>query len=94
MTETCQLDGEYMIVLISAVGEVSVRTDLDLMWMCVFCVCLCRADIKEDDKSLIIKNVVPDDDGIYICEAHNGVGQISAKAQLVVNCKYNRIVCA
>lgn len=47
----------------------------------------CRADIKEEDKSLIIKNVVPADEGIYICEAHNGVGQISAKAQLVVNCE-------
>lgn len=46
-----------------------------------------RAVIKDDDKSLIIKNVVPSDEGIYICDAHNGVGQISAKAQLVVNCK-------
>lgn len=46
-----------------------------------------RALIKDDDKSLIIKNVVPADEGIYICDAHNGVGQISAKAQLVVNCK-------
>lgn len=43
----------------------------------------------EDDKSLIIKNVVPSDEGIYICEAHNSIGQISAKAQLGVNCKYN-----
>lgn len=41
----------------------------------------------EDDKSLIIKNVVPNDEGIYICEAHNSIGQISAKAQLGVNCK-------
>lgn len=47
-----------------------------------------RAVIKDDDKSLIIKNVIPADEGIYICDAHNGVGQISAKAQLVVNCKY------
>ena len=46
-----------------------------------------RADIKEEDKSLIIKNVIPADEGIYICEAHNSVGQINAKAQLVVNCK-------
>lgn len=45
-----------------------------------------RAVIKDDDKSLIIKNVIPADEGIYICDAHNGVGQISAKAQLVVNC--------
>lgn len=46
-----------------------------------------RAVIKDDDKSLIIKNVIPADEGIYICDAQNGVGQISAKAQLVVNCK-------
>lgn len=46
-----------------------------------------RAVIKDDDKSLIIKNVIPSDEGIYICDAHNGVGQIGAKAQLVVNCK-------
>lgn len=53
-----------------------------------------RAVIKDDDKSLIIKNVIPADEGIYICDAHNGVGQITAKAQLVVNCKWNkRIFC-
>lgn len=46
-----------------------------------------RAVIRDDDKSLVIKNVIPADEGIYICDAHNGVGQISAKAQLVVNCK-------
>lgn len=50
-----------------------------------------RAVIKDDDKSLIIKNVIPADEGIYICDAHNGVGQISAKAQLVVNCKYHKL---
>lgn len=58
---------------------------------CIFCsiflCCTYRAVIKDDDKSLIIKNVIPADEGIYICDAHNGVGQISAKAQLVVNCK-------
>lgn len=56
-----------------------------VVYVCVF---VYSADINEDDKSLVIKNVVPADDGIYICEAHNGVGQISAKAQLVVNCEY------
>lgn len=48
-----------------------------------------RAVIKDDDKSLIIKNVIPADEGIYICDAHNGVGQISAKAQLIVNCMFH-----
>lgn len=51
---------------------------------------LSRADILEEDKSLVIKNVVPSDEGIYICEAHNSVGQISARAQLGVNCKWKK----
>ncbi|XP_055535063.1 roundabout homolog 2-like isoform X2 [Wyeomyia smithii] len=44
-----------------------------------------RAEILEEDRSLIIKNVAQDDQGMYICEAHNSVGQINAKAHLVVN---------
>ncbi|XP_058832674.1 roundabout homolog 2-like isoform X2 [Topomyia yanbarensis] len=44
-----------------------------------------RAEILEEDRSLVIKNVAQDDQGMYICEAHNSVGQISAKAHLVVN---------
>ncbi|XP_055700087.1 roundabout homolog 2 isoform X1 [Phlebotomus papatasi] len=44
-----------------------------------------RADILESDKSLIIKNVALTDEGMYICEAHNSVGQISARAHLIVN---------
>lgn len=42
----------------------------------------------DGDKSLVIKNVVPSDEGIYVCEAQNSVGQITSKAQLVVNCEY------
>lgn len=44
-----------------------------------------RADIQEEDKSLVIKNVGPSDEGLYICEAQNSVGQISAKAHLTVH---------
>ncbi|CRK86303.1 CLUMA_CG000071, isoform A, partial [Clunio marinus] len=44
-----------------------------------------RAEIVDGDKSLVIKNVVPSDEGIYVCEAQNSVGQITSKAQLVVN---------
>ncbi|ETN61073.1 roundabout 1 [Anopheles darlingi] len=44
-----------------------------------------RAEILEEDRSLVIRSVVPSDQGLYICEAHNTVGQISAKAQLIVN---------
>lgn len=45
----------------------------------------------DGDKSLVIKNVVPSDEGIYVCEAQNSVGQITSKAQLVVNCEYRAL---
>jgi hypothetical protein len=54
----------------------------------LFCF-LFRAEIVDGDKSLVIKNVVPSDEGIYVCEAQNSVGQITSKAQLVVNCEYH-----
>uniref|UniRef100_A0A182IUZ2 Ig-like domain-containing protein n=1 Tax=Anopheles atroparvus TaxID=41427 RepID=A0A182IUZ2_ANOAO len=44
-----------------------------------------RAEISEEDKSLIIRNVTADDHGQYICEARNSVGVISARASLTVN---------
>lgn len=47
-----------------------------------------RAEIKDGDKTLVIKNVVPSDEGVYVCEASNNVGQISSKVQLTVNCEY------
>lgn len=46
-----------------------------------------RARILED-KSLQIENVQASDEGLYICAAENVVGSITAKASLVVNCKY------
>ena len=54
----------------------------------IFFIIVFRAEILDGDKSLVIKNVLPSDEGTYICEAHNSVGQISSKAQLIVNCKY------
>lgn len=47
-----------------------------------------RAEILEEDRSLVIRNATPDDRGQYICEAHNSVGQISARANLAVNSEY------
>uniref|UniRef100_T1GJH5 Ig-like domain-containing protein n=1 Tax=Megaselia scalaris TaxID=36166 RepID=T1GJH5_MEGSC len=44
-----------------------------------------RANIHHEDQSLEIRNVVLSDEGVYICEAQNSVGHISAKAQLYVN---------
>ncbi|XP_056647981.1 roundabout homolog 2-like [Diorhabda sublineata] len=38
-----------------------------------------------DDKSLLIDNVQTSDEGLYICDAENLVGAISARASLVVN---------
>lgn len=47
-----------------------------------------RAEILEEDRSLVIRNATPDDRGQYICEAHNSVGQISGRANLAVNSEY------
>ncbi|XP_062711294.1 roundabout homolog 2 [Aedes albopictus] len=44
-----------------------------------------RAEILEEDRSLVIRNATPDDRGQYICEAHNSVGQISGRANLAIN---------
>ncbi|KAL1128888.1 hypothetical protein AAG570_013422 [Ranatra chinensis] len=38
-----------------------------------------------DDKSLRIEHVLPDDEGVYICDATNIVGSISARATLTVH---------
>lgn len=54
----------------------------------LLCFSYCRAEILDGDKSLVIKNVVPSDEGAYVCEAQNSVGQVTSKAQLVVNCEY------
>lgn len=40
-----------------------------------------------DDKSLLIDSVQTSDEGLYICDAENLVGSITARASLVVNCK-------
>lgn len=57
-------------------------------YLFISCYVFYRAEILDGDKSLVIKNVVPSDEGIYVCEATNSVGQITSKAQLVVNCEY------
>lgn len=46
-----------------------------------------RAQIL-DDKSLRIDNVQAADEGLYICSAENNVGGVTARATLIVNCKY------
>jgi len=46
-----------------------------------------RARILHDEKSLELINITPSDEGTYVCEAHNNVGQISARASLTVHGK-------
>lgn len=49
-----------------------------------------RAHILED-KSLRIDNTVPEDEGIYICDAENDVGTVSARASLIVHYESNKL---
>ncbi|XP_033251435.1 protein sax-3-like isoform X3 [Drosophila miranda] len=48
-----------------------------------------RARILHDEKSLELSNITPSDEGTYVCEAHNNVGQISARASLTVHAPPN-----
>ncbi|XP_022231889.2 protein sax-3 isoform X1 [Drosophila obscura] len=48
-----------------------------------------RARILHDEKSLELSNITPSDEGTYICEAQNNVGQISARASLTVHAPPN-----
>ena len=41
-----------------------------------------------EDHSLMIEHVSLEDEGIYICDAENVVGKISARASLTVHCKF------
>lgn len=45
---------------------------------------LTRAQIL-DDKSLRIDRVLPEDEGVYVCEAENDVGAVSSRATLTVH---------
>ncbi|KAI2803059.1 Roundabout 1 [Blomia tropicalis] len=45
-----------------------------------------------DDKSIRISHVTLEDEGVYVCEAENLVGQISSSASLIVHSKPNFLV--
>lgn len=47
-----------------------------------------RVEIDPQDNSLIINNVEQSDDGLYICEAANLIGNNSAAASLIVHSKF------
>ena len=47
-----------------------------------------RVEIDPTDSSLIINNVEQSDDGFYICEASNLIGNNSAAASLTVHSKF------
>ena len=43
--------------------------------------------VVESSGALIVKNVRPEDDGVYSCEAENLLGSVNATAKLTVQCK-------
>jgi len=44
--------------------------------------------VVESSGALIIKNVGPEDDGVYSCKAKNLMGSVNATAKLTVQCKF------
>ena len=41
----------------------------------------------ESSGALILKDVRPQDEGLYSCEARNLLGSVNASAKLIVQCK-------
>ena len=44
--------------------------------------------VVESSGALIVKNVKPEDDGVYSCRAENVLGSVNASAKLTVQCEF------
>ena len=45
--------------------------------------------VAESSGALIVKNVKPEDDGVYSCRAENLLGSVNASAKLTVQCEFS-----
>ena len=43
--------------------------------------------VVNDNSVLTIRNVVPDDEDVYVCQAENSVGSAQAFANVQIHCK-------
>ena len=48
--------------------------------------------VVESSGALIVKDVRPEDDGVYSCRAENLLGQVNASAKLTVQCKFSVVI--
>ena len=66
------------------------RVTLNINWRKNGAVDIPRAKIGQrvgDESTLYINNVVPDDSGVYSCEAHNMAGTVSSTVKITVRGK-------
>ena len=47
--------------------------------------------VVSDNSVLTVRNVIPDDEDVYVCQADNQVGSIQALANVQIHCKLNFI---
>lgn len=47
--------------------------------------------VEESSGSLIVKDVRPEDDGVYSCRVENLLVQVNASAKLIVQCKLHKL---
>ena len=43
--------------------------------------------VVNDNSVLSVRNVVPDDEDVYVCQAENSVGSVQAFANVQIHCK-------
>ena len=70
------------------------RVTLNIKWKKNGASNIPRAQIGQrvgDEKTLSIEKVVPDDSGVYSCEAHNMAATVSSTVKITVRGKYYNI---
>jgi roundabout axon guidance receptor 2 len=43
--------------------------------------------LVSDNSVLTVRNVIPDDEDVYVCQAENNVGSVQALANVQIHCK-------
>ena len=77
-------EGETAVLTCSADGHPTPR----ITWSKVSSSLPVGRHVVESSGALIVKNVKPEDDGVYSCKAENLLGSVNVSAKLTVQCEF------